>query len=88
MPSNKPRMHLTVERDLREALEDLAAALGKPPATVAVDLLRELMPAMPNLAKYARAIQAGQKGAAQRALQHMVGDAMAEQLELLKDRQP
>jgi hypothetical protein len=86
MPSRKPRLHLTVEPELRAALEDLGAALGKPPATVAVEILRESIPTLQELTKYARAMQAGNKAAAKRAMTHMVGNALAEQLELLLPR--
>jgi predicted DNA-binding protein len=78
MPTTKRRMALSLPQDLEAALVDLADAVGKPVATVAVELLTELVPQMEGLAKYARAAKAGNQAAAKRALVHMMGDAMAE----------
>lgn len=83
MPSRRPRMMLTLDPEVVAALSDLADAMGKPAATVAAELLTEAVPQVKGLAKYARALKAGKKDAAKRALSHMLGDAMAEQLELL-----
>lgn len=76
-------MMLTLKPEVVAALEDLSSALGKPTATVAADLLTEMRPQLVDLAKYARALQAGKADAAKRALTHMLGTAMAEQLELV-----
>jgi predicted DNA-binding protein len=71
-------MALTLTPELEAALDDLAEALGKPAATLAVELLHELIPQLEGLAKVARAAKSGNKAAAKRALVHMVGDNMAE----------
>ncbi len=78
MPTRKTRMALTLTPELEAALDDLAEALGKPAATLAVELLHELIPQLEGLAKVARAAKSGNKAAAKRALVHMVGDNMAE----------
>lgn len=73
-------MALTLPDDLRDCLDDLALALEKPAATLAVDFLREMIPQFQGLAKIARAAKRGDKAAAKRALVHMVGDNMAEMM--------
>lgn len=73
-------MALTLPADLEAALFDLADALGKPAATLAVELLREMGPQLHDLAKIARYAQQGKNAAAKRALRHMVGDSMAQLL--------
>jgi len=83
MPSKNPRMMLTLKPDVLAALQDLSDALGKPTATVAAELLTEMRPQLLDLAKYARAMKAGKTDVAKRALSHMVGDALADQLSLL-----
>ena len=80
MPSSKPRLYLTLPDHVREAIDDLADALGKPSSKVVTELLEEAVPVMEGMAKAARAVQAGNRAAAKRALQHMLGDAMAELL--------
>ncbi len=79
-------MMLTLKPEVVAALEDLSSALGKPTATVAADLLTEMRPQLLDLAKYARAVKPGKTDAAKRALSHMVGGALAEQLELLNGK--
>lgn len=78
MPTTRRRMALTPPDELIAALADLADAVGKPPATVATELLMEAVPQMHDLAKIARLTKTGQKAAAKRALVHMLGDGMAE----------
>jgi hypothetical protein len=80
MPTLKTRMALTLTDELRDALADLGEATGRPMATVAVQLLGDLVPQLHSLAKVARANKLGDKVEAQRALIHMVGDQMAEVL--------
>ncbi len=74
----RDRLALTPPPELRAALEELAAATGQPPATIAVQLLVEVIPQLLGLAKIARAAKAGNAAAAKRALAHMVGDSLAE----------
>lgn len=73
-------MALTLTPEVEAALFDLADAVGKPAATVAVELLREMAPQLHDLAKISRLAKEGKASAAKRALRHMVGDAMAEVL--------
>lgn len=80
MPSQKPRIALTLSNELRDALTDLGTVIGKPVATVAVDLLTEMIPQIVGITKVARASKAGNTAAAKRALVHMVGDNMAEMM--------
>lgn len=81
-----PRMMLTLPWPLAESLTELSDAMGKPAATVTVDLLKELQPQIDGLAKLVRHAKEGNRAAAKRTLQHMIGDGMAEiinaQLEL------
>lgn len=83
MPTRKPRMSLTLDDDVAAALHDLADALQKPAATVVSNLLQDMLPQLEGLAKVARASRSGNSAQAKRALAHMVGDAFAEQLDLL-----
>ena len=78
MPTQKPRMALTLPDHVRDAVYDLADAMGKPAAKVVTELLEEMVPQLQGLAKVARAAKSGNKAAAKRALQHMVGDQLAE----------
>lgn len=71
-------MALTLTPEVEAALFDLADALGKPAATLAVELLREMVPQLHDLAKITRLAQQGKNAAAKRALRHMIGDGMAE----------
>ena len=80
MPSQKPRLALTLEGELQVAINDLAEAVGKPASRVVVELLTELIPQLQGLAKLHRAAKTGNKAAAKRALVHMVGDNMAEMM--------
>lgn len=84
MPSQKPRMMLTLDPETVEAIDTLAKALGKPSATVAAQLLAEMRPQLLDLAKYHRLAKSGHHEAAKRTLRHMLGDAAAE----LADQRP
>lgn len=83
MPTTRHRINLTPSDELKAALEGLARAAEKPVSTVVTDLLTEMIPQLQDLAKVLSAAKAGKKAAAKRALQHMVGNALAEQLELM-----
>lgn len=85
MPSRLPRLSLTISDELRDALQSISEATGKPVATLTVELLTEMIPQLEGLAKMARAAKSGNKAAAKRALVHMVGDQMAE---LMASTQP
>jgi len=78
MPSKNPRLALTVPPALKEALDDLAQAQGIPTAKVVVGLLAEMETQIRDLTKYARLVRAGEHDAANRALRHLLGNAMAE----------
>lgn len=80
MPSVRRRLALTLPDDVERALFDLADALGKPATKVVTELLQEMVPQLQGLAKIARAGRAGNKAEAKRALQHMLGDTLAEVL--------
>jgi hypothetical protein len=80
MPSQKPRLALTVPPELQAALDDLGEAVGKPVSKVATELLTEMIPQLHGLAKYARAAKSGNVAAAKRAIVHMLGDNMAEMM--------
>jgi predicted DNA-binding protein len=80
MPSQKPRIALTLSPELHTALSGLAEAFGKPMATLATEMLQELIPQLEGLTKVAKAAKSGNKAAAKRAMIHMVGDNMAEMM--------
>jgi hypothetical protein len=73
-------MALTLKPEVERAVFDLADAVGKPAATVVAGLLEEMVPQLEGLAKVARATKAGNTAAAKRAMSHMFGDMLAEQL--------
>lgn len=85
MPTLKPRIALTPSAELKAVLDDFADALGKPTSRAVCDLLEEMQQQLIDLTKIARHVRTGRKAAAKRALQHMVGNALAEQLSLMKD---
>ena len=72
------RVMLTVPWPLMESLAALADALDKPVATTIIDLLKEMQPQVDGLSKLVRHARDGNKAAAKRTLQHMIGDSMAE----------
>lgn len=78
MPSQKPRIALTLEPHVEAAIRDLADALGKPAATVVSQLLEEMVEQITSLAKISRAAHAGNRSAVKAALRDMVGDTVAE----------
>lgn len=78
-------MALTLPENVRNAVYDLADAVGKPASKVVTELLEEMVPQLEGLAKVARAAKSGNKAAAKRALTHMLGDGLAE---LMVQQQP
>ncbi len=72
------RMMITLSPELAVALGGLGDALGRPPATIAREMLVEIIPQLEGLTKLAIAAKSGNKVAAKRALVHMMGDNMAE----------
>lgn len=86
MPTQRPRLYITLDDDLAAALAELADAQDKPVSVVTVELLREIAPQIEGLAKLIRHAKEGNRAAAKRTLAHMIGDGMAEiigqQLEL------
>lgn len=78
MPSQKPRVAMILPDPTRRALFALAAALERPAATLAAELLTEMVPQMEGLTKYAIAMKAGKSKAAKQAMAHMMGDAFAD----------
>ena len=80
MPSQKPRIALTLPPELAKAVSEMAEALEKPAATLLVEMLVELIPQLEGITKMARAAKTGNKAAVKRALVHMVGDNMAAML--------
>lgn len=78
MPSQKPRIALTLPPELAKVVAEMSEALEKPAATVITNLLVELIPQLEGITKMAKAAKTGNKAAVKRALVHMVGDNMAE----------
>lgn len=77
MPSKLPRLALTLPEHVRAAVDDVADAMGKPSSKVVTELLEEMVPHLEAIAKVARALKAGDKPAAKRAVSHAYGDAFA-----------
>lgn len=86
MPTQKPRIALTLDDELLFALAELADAQNKPISQTIVELLKEIQPQIEGLSKLIVHAREGNKAAAKRALSHMVGDSLAsvlsQQLEL------
>jgi hypothetical protein len=80
MPSQKPRLALTLPPELQVALSNFAEAVGKPVSAITVEMLVELIPQFEGLTKVAIAAKSGNKAAVKKALVHMVGDNMAEMM--------
>jgi predicted DNA-binding protein len=74
------RMALTLPPALEVALQGLSEAMGKPMATLTVEMLVEMIPQLEGLTKFTLAAKAGNKAATKRALVHMLGDNMAEMM--------
>ena len=49
MPSQKPRINLTLDNELKDVLSDLSELMGKPQATIITDFLIEMYPALVGL---------------------------------------
>ena len=49
MPSQKPRIALTVDNDLNTLLEDLSVLMKKPKSTIITDLLVDVTPMLTDL---------------------------------------
>ena len=49
MPSQKPRINLTVEHDLNELLQDLSVLMKKPKSTIITELLVDVTPMLTDL---------------------------------------
>jgi hypothetical protein len=49
MPSQKPRIALTVDNDLNKLLEDLSVLMKKPKSTIITDLLVDVTPMLKDL---------------------------------------
>lgn len=80
MPTTRRRLNLCPSDEAMAALDDLAAAIGKPRATIAAELLHEMADTVRGMAKMARLAKSGNKAGAKRALAHVVGDQLAQVL--------
>ena len=49
MPSQKPRVNLTINHELNDLLQDLAVLMKKPKSTIIVDFLDEITPMLKDL---------------------------------------
>jgi hypothetical protein len=49
MPSQKPRVNLTINHELNDLLQDLALLMKKPKSTIIVDFLDEITPMLKEL---------------------------------------
>lgn len=49
MPSQKPRVNLTISHELNDLLQDLAVLMKKPKSTIIVDFLDEITPMLKDL---------------------------------------
>lgn len=78
MPSQKPRLALTLPDELKAAIDALADATQKPASKVVTELLQEMLPQLHGMAKFSRAVRAGNITAAKTALRHTMGDTLAQ----------
>lgn len=97
MPSDSPRIMLTVPRDLFEVIGELARAAGKPRATVITEILSEARPAMQSMASMLMALKSNPQGvrqmmdqAAGQAVLNLgvAGQALHEALDALPSAKP
>ena len=49
MPSQKPRVNLTISHELNDLLQDVAVLMKKPKSTIIVDFLDEITPMLKDL---------------------------------------
>ena len=49
MPSQKPRVNLTISHELNDLLQDVAVLMKKPKSTIIVDFLDEIAPMLKDL---------------------------------------
>ena len=49
MPSQKPRVNLTISHELNDLLQDVAVLMKKPKSTIIVDFLDEITPVLKDL---------------------------------------
>ena len=49
MPSQKPRVNLTISHELNDLLQDVAVLMKKPKSTIIVDFLEEITPMLKDL---------------------------------------
>ena len=49
MPSQKPRVNLTISHELNDLLQDVAFLMKKPKSTIIVDFLDEITPMLKDL---------------------------------------
>lgn len=80
MPSNKPRIALTVPDDLMLTLKRLADLQSVPVTSLIVTTLTEMKPQLEGVIKILEAAKSGNLEAQQTALRHMIGDALADLL--------
>ena len=83
MPSQKPRIALTVDHDLNNLLEDLSVLMKKPKSTIITDLLIDVKPMLKDL-KSALEL-AEQKKDIKPTLAKMTADANIRALEVNND---
>lgn len=73
MPATSPRFSITVDHATHAALQRLAAAQGRPAASIVRECLDSAAPALIAIAEATEQLQA-----AKRAAQHQVADGLAE----------
>lgn len=49
MPSQKPRLNLTLDEDLNEVITDLSQLMGIPKTRVITDLLKDVLPVLSEM---------------------------------------
>jgi len=49
MPSQKPRLNLTLDDELNDVITDLAKLMGIPKTRIITDLLKDILPAMTEM---------------------------------------
>lgn len=85
MPSQKPRLFLTLPPDVREALDEYARVSGKATATVVTELVTGLIPQIKQMTEMMQALASGNLQAVQQASHRMFAEGAAEAATQMRD---
>lgn len=80
MPTQKPRVALTLDPETVAQLAVLAQGVGKPLSTAVAEVLKEIAPQLADLGRWMKAVKLKDPAAAKEAVRHMMGDQFAEMM--------